>query len=381
MLSVGIDASRNRSGGAVAHLRGVLTSIDPSLYGIREVHVWAYKALLDSLPDHSWLHKHSPKAINKRLLSQLLWQRFIFPHDFKRAGCEILLNTDAGTVSRIRPCVTMSRDMLSYEPGVSQLYGFSAARLRLIILRLVQNRSLRFANSVIFLTNYASEVIQLSCGRLESVAMVPHGVGDDFKGNTNSVDSWPADPDQPIRCVYVSNAEPYKNQWTVVRAISMLRKRGYNLKLVLIGGGRGPGQRLLLEAMRSEDPSGKFVEQLDFLPQSDLPRHLANSNIFIFASSCENMPNTLIEAMAMGLPIACSNRGPMPEVLMNGGVYFDPTDAESLASSVQKLIESPSLRQDVSQRARSLSDKYSWRRCAEDTWKVVRQTYEKVQRL
>ena len=35
------------------------------------------------------------------------------------------------------------------------------------------------------------------------------------------------------------------------------------------------------------------------------------------------MPNTLVEAMASGLPIACSDRGPMPEVLGDGGVLFD----------------------------------------------------------
>ena len=44
----------------------------------------------------------------------------------------------------------------------------------------------------------------------------------------------------------------------------------------------------------------------------------------IFASSCESSSCVLIENMASGLPIACSNRGPMPEVLKDGGVYFDP---------------------------------------------------------
>ena len=50
-----------------------------------------------------------------------------------------------------------------------------------------------------------------------------------------------------------------------------------------------------------------------------MPEYLSKSNIFIFASSCENMPITLIEGMASGLPIACSDRGPMPEVLQDGG--------------------------------------------------------------
>ncbi len=54
-IVAGIDASRNRSGGAVAHLVGLLTGSDPMEYGIREVHVWAYKSLLDAVPDYPWL--------------------------------------------------------------------------------------------------------------------------------------------------------------------------------------------------------------------------------------------------------------------------------------------------------------------------------------
>ena len=48
---IGIDASRIRSGGGIAHLVGTLTDGDPRVYGIRKVHVWSYKSLLDALPD------------------------------------------------------------------------------------------------------------------------------------------------------------------------------------------------------------------------------------------------------------------------------------------------------------------------------------------
>ena len=68
-----------------------------------------------------------------------------------------------------------------------------------------------------------------------------------------------------------------------------------------------------------------------------MPEYLSKSNIFIFASSCENMPITLIEGMASGLPIACSDRGPMPEVLQDGGVYFNPEDCKSIVFAIEKL--------------------------------------------
>jgi len=376
-LTVGIDASRNRSGGAVAHLKGLLAESDPSKFCIDEVHVWSYKALLDALPNQPWLVKHNPRALEKSLIEQLYWQRFHLPREFKTYDCDILLNTDAGTISTVQPCVTMSRDMLSYEPGVIKLFGLSKSRLRLTLLRYVQNRSLRRADGVIFLTRYAARVIQNSCGLLKSVSYIPHGVGKGFKECSKN-NNWPNSDARPIRCLYISNTEMYKHQWVVVSAISLLRNRGHNLKLRLVGGGTGPAQKLLQGTIATLDPERVFVEQLEFLPQHELPEHLAETDLFVFASSCENMPNTLVEAMAVGLPIACSNRGPMPELLADGGVYFDPTNAESIAAAIEQIIQIPTLRSSIAIRAKYLSDQYSWKRCADETWASVVDTFKKT---
>ena len=374
LLVIGIDASRNRSGGAIAHLVGILSEGNPLDFGISEVHLWSYKSLLNAIPDRPWLIKHNPPALEKSIFTQLRWQRFGFPVEVELIGCNIVLNTDAGTISAVQPAVTMSRDMLSYEPGVIELFGFSKARLRLILLRYMQNRSLRAADGVIFLTQYAAKIIQQSCGSLRSIAYIPHGVGLAFK-QAQQVNVWPKVGERPIRCLYVSNAELYKYQWVVVQAISLLRKRGHNLTISLVGGGKGQAQKLLQDAIAVSDPSGEFVEQLAFLPQQELPNHLANADLFVFASSCENMPNTLVEAMAVGMPIACSNSGPMPEVLGDGGVYFDPKDADSIAEAIEQIIQSPALRLAIAQRAKVLSQQYNWKRCADETWAFVAETY------
>ena len=216
---IGIDASRNRSGGAKAHLVGILSDSNPLEYGIREVHVWSYKTLLDSLPDKAWLVKHNPKELELSLLRQMSWQLLSLPKEVRQAGCIILLNTDAGSICRFRPAVTMSRDMLSYEPGEIERFGFSKARLRLILLRYVQNRSLRHAKGAIFLTKHAAKVIQKSSGPLSRIAYIPHGVGEEFKG-VQPVNGWPKVGERPIRCLYVSTTARYKHQWVVVQAMN-----------------------------------------------------------------------------------------------------------------------------------------------------------------
>lgn len=377
-IVLGIDASRNRSGGAKAHLIGIISEGWPADHGISRVHVWSYQSLLDSLPTRSWLSKHNPPELQKSLLRQIYWQRYRFPAKAASMGCDIVLNCDAGTVSRFRPAVTMSRDMLSYEPGAMGRYGISKARLRLVLLRYIQNTSLRHSDGAIFLTKYAARVIQESCGALGRVTCVPHGVGADFKSIEKRA-AWPTNGERPIRCIYVSNTAMYKHQWEVVRAIGELRSRGHGIELTLVGGGAGRAQKLLEEQIQTTDPRGEFIRQLAFLPQSELPAYLSDSDISIFASSCEAFGITLLESMAAGLPIACSDRGPMPELLQDGGVYFNPEDYLSIADAIHKIVSDPIERDRIALRAKALSTSYSWGRCANDLFRFIADTLSSSQ--
>jgi glycosyltransferase involved in cell wall biosynthesis len=261
--------------------------------------------------------------------------------------------------------------MLSYEPGEIDRYSFGKEKLRLIALRYVQNMALRSASGVIFLTRYAARVIQQSCGPLSSISYIPHGVGAAFRADPRTNIS---DTETPVRCLYISNALPYKHQWHVVDAVALLRRRGLDLQLELVGGGEGEAQARLEATIAVCDPDRMFVTQRDFVSQKALPEFLAAAHIFIFASSCENMPNTLIEAMAAGLPIACSDRGPMPEVLDDGGVYFDPENPESIATAIADLVNDPAKRIRLASRAMQLATQYSWRRCSDETLSFVAQT-------
>lgn len=366
-VRIAIDASRNRAGGAKAHLIGLIGAAEPERFGFSEVHVWSYDSLLRTLPDRPWLVRHSPPELEGSILHQLRWQRWGLPAELKATDCAIVLNTDAGTVCRFRPSVTMSRDLLPYTPDDVARYGFGKARLRLFVLRYLHSRSLRLADGAIFLTHHAGEVIQRYCGRLSNVSYVPHGVGENFRAGAPRL-SWPKAGMRDIHCVYVSNTAPYKHQWVVVRAIEALRRRGHAVRLTLIGGGHGHAQARLEGQIAKSDPSRMFVRQLDFVAHDELPALVAEADVFIFASSCENMPNTLLEGMAAGCPIACSDRGPMPEILGEWGVYFDPEDHHSIATALERIFGDHGLREQIATGAWRRSSEFSWKRCASETF-------------
>jgi glycosyltransferase involved in cell wall biosynthesis len=367
---VGVDGSRSRSGGAVRHIVGIFEGGDPRSFGIDHVHFWGHEALVEAAPVRPWLTSHLVRATSGSIFRQMLWQRFSLPAEARRLGVQVMFNTDAGSVCPFQPCVTLSQDMLSFEPGEILRYPWPGrARARLTLLRFLQILRLKQSVVAIFLSGHAQRVIGQLAPTRQSV-IIPHGVDEEFLSNTNTTSF--AKPSNRVRCLYVSNAAPYKHQWNVVEAVARLRKDfGFDVGLRLVGGGSGPALNRLDATIARHDPERRFVEKREFVGRNEILDELLHADVFVFASSCENLPITLLEAMASGLPIACSNRGPMPEVLKDAGVYFDPEDPETIAAAIRLLIEDLPLRRSLAARARDYARNFTWSRCAESTWSVL----------
>ena len=380
---IGVDASRNRSGGAREHLIGILENLDPAAEGIAQVHVWAYQALLDVLPQQPWLIKHAVPALENGLISQLWWQALTLSSELKKYGCQILFTSDASSLCCFSPSVVLSQDLLSYEPGVMASFAWGRARLRLLAIRYLQNAAFRRASGVIFLTQYAASLIQSICGHLRNMKVIPHGVNPRFFEKSQVIATEKrvfsaGAMSEPIRCLYISNAALYKYQWVVIEAIGLLRQKGIAIELDLVGGGSGPAQDIIKAQIALTDPQGQFVRQHPFVPHSALLGHLSSADVFIFASGCEAFGITFLEAMAIGLPIASSNRSSIPETLQDGGLYFDPENPGEIAASVEKIIRDPVLRGQLAHRASQLAKQYSWERCSKETWGFIVDTYKKI---
>jgi glycosyltransferase involved in cell wall biosynthesis len=128
--------------------------------------------------------------------------------------------------------------------------------------------------------------------------------------------------------------------------------------------------------MNKVDQKGLFISYIGSIPYNKINVLYQSADLGVFASTCENMPNILIELMASGLPIACSSSGPMPEVLGEGGEYFEPEISESIANCLRGLIDSPERREEISSLSFKEVEKFSWKKCAESTFSFL----EKVSR-
>jgi glycosyltransferase involved in cell wall biosynthesis len=176
--------------------------------------------------------------------------------------------------------------------------------------------------------------------------------------------------------LYVSIIDQYKHQWCVVEAIAKLRELGFPIELDLVGPAYTPALKRLNKAIASLDMDGSWVHYHGAIPFDELHLYYAQADLGIFASSCENMPNILLETMGAGLPIACSNRGPMPEVMGGVGSFFDPEKSHDIAKALRELIDSPQTRVELAQTSHGQAKKYSWIQCADDIFRFLTEVVE-----
>jgi glycosyltransferase involved in cell wall biosynthesis len=373
-IRIAIDASNIRVGGGVTHLVEILREADPATHGFEKILVWACAATLAKLEDRPWLEKRTDPALEANLVKRIIWQRSTLPDLLAAAQADLLFVPGGSIVAAFRPVVTMSRNMLPFEWNELKRFGFSPTTAKLAILRWNQGSSFRHADGTIFLTRYAHDVVTAITGPLQGKAtIIPHGVDTRFRlvprrqrtaGELTAQD--------PLRVVYVSTIDEFKHQWHVVDAIGMLHREGIPVRLDLYGSARPSALARLTEALRRVDSAGGFIRYHGAVDYREIHQRYSEADVSVFASSCENMPNILIESMAAGLPIACSNRGPMPEMLGEAGVYFDPEDPISIADAVRKLAANPELRAEKAAAASAAAAQFSWARCARETFEFLR---------
>jgi glycosyltransferase involved in cell wall biosynthesis len=372
-MRLGIDASNIRAGGGVTHLKELLHAADPKSFGISKVCIWSGKNTLEQLEEPDWLEKRHVDVLDGSQWGRIVWQRFSLPRLAAAEGCKLLFVPGGNYHGKGIPYVAMSQNLLPFDSVERRRFGISLARFRYYLLRRGQGSTFRNASGMIFLTETARRLVEMETGTLKAkTAIVPHGISVYFRRSPVQQpdrDLFPAN--DSFRWLYVSIVNLYKHQWNVVEAVARLREEGLHVALDMIGPAHPKALKRLKRSIDIWDRKGEFITYHGPVPHHQLPRYFHQASGFVFASSCENMPIILLEAMSAGLPIACSDRGPMPEVLQDAGSYFDPENVSSIMSALRQLYLERSTRAQCANKAYEYASGYTWKRCADETFSFL----------
>ena len=367
-----IEATNIRGGGGITHLVELLKEAEPSFFSIKEVYVCATKKTLEKIEDRPWLIKYHNNIFEKGTIARFLWQSLLLNNFLKQCRCDLLFIPGGTYLGRWKPFVTMSQNLLPFDWTELRRYGFSIMSIKMLFLKFTQTRTFDNANGVIFLTKYAQDVVKKNLKHEITASIVAHGINRRFENSPKpqySIDTFTLK--NPFRILYISSIAVYKHQNHVIEALSILHKEGFPVLLELVGPADPEPLRKMEILIRKVDPKQEFVIYYGALPYESLDEKYKESDLFLFASSCETFGQIVTEAMSAGLPIACSKKSSLPDVLGDSGIYFDPEDPSDIALALRTLILDSDLRAEIALKGYERSKNYSWNKCAKETFSFL----------
>ena len=117
---------------------------------------------------------------------------------------------------------------------------------------------------------------------------------------------------------------------------------------------------------------GDSVRFLGPVPEADLPALYAGAELFVFPSLYEGFGLPVLEAMACGTPVICSNTSSLPEVAGDAAVQVDPLDVDALATAIGRVLGDEALAEELRQRGLQQAARFTWAQTAQQTLAVYR---------
>ncbi|WP_272023221.1 glycosyltransferase [Olleya namhaensis] len=367
-----IDASNIRDGGGVTHLIELLNNITKDTLQFDVIEVFSNNSTLTKIENQNWISKKTHPLLEKGTFYITFWKKIHFEKYLKNNKDNAVLFNPAGTyIGTFKPHIEMSQNMLIWDSLESDRYGkTSVMKTKFRLLRHFQKKAFNNSNGIIFISKYAKKTILGFLNKdLSQSPIIHHGVNQKFAQEVKvqkHISEY--SKDNPYNLLYISPITVYKHQIDLIKVVLDLYKQGYHIKLNLVGGDYQQYYKKYLSEIESDKTYNKVVNYHGKVDYDEVENFYKSSDGFIFASTCENMPNILIEAMSSGLPILCSNYQPMPEFLgSKHPFYFDPTKKQSVYQNLKAFLDNPTDRQESALEAKSKSKQYTWEECSKQT--------------
>jgi len=173
-------------------------------------------------------------------------------------------------------------------------------------------------------------------------------------------------PDEYI--LFVGTLEPRKNLSLLIKALTMTKTK---IPLILTGW-QGWGDKKWMQLISERELQHRifFTGHVD---EETLACLYSGASAFVFPSLYEGFGLPILEAMACGCPVICSNAASMPEVAGEAALLINPTDEGALAYALDCVLTDSQLQQSMIQQGIKRTQQFSWRETAVKTMDIFHQ--------
>jgi alpha-1,3-rhamnosyl/mannosyltransferase len=308
-----------------------------------------------------------------------VWSQLLLPSLLKRLSLDVFHSTDyvvpllafPRDPSRGVKCVVTIHDVVPLA-----LPGFSpkARKKRLSpIYRKLMMELGRRADAIITVSN-ASRVdvtrhLRIPEDRAAVVTTVYNGVASRFRPRESVVPSARGVGTRTV--LYVGRSDPYKGLVVLVEAFARLRDACPFPVRLAIAGGKDPRYP---EASQRASELGleTSVDWLGYVGDDALVAIYQDADVLVLPSRYEGFGLPVLEAMACGTPVVCSNGGALPEVAGDAALCVNPEDVGGLALAIERVLTDSELRGGLVGKGVRQAARFTWMRMAEATLAVYR---------
>lgn len=368
VVKIVINAFSARLGGGKTYLHNLLARLPEA--AALDIRIFCPDDL--PLPPDPRIQRATTSWPTSNPLLRALWEKIALPRYLAKEKADILFcpgGVVATKASRSVKIVTMFRNMIPFDPQLVAAMPWGLMRLRNIILKRVMLKSMAQADLTIFISDHARGVIE-ALRRISNPLTIPHGISDLFRVQAAKPPKPATAPNAPY-ILYVSRFDVYKHHDNVVEGFAALppalRDR---YKLVFLGETDLPPFETVQRRI-AELELGSTVVIGGAVPYDSLPGWYAHADAILFASSCENCPNILLESLGAGRPVLSSDVMPMPEFGGPDLAYFSPLDPQSIATALHELLAIPMRAAAIANAAQERSRLYDWDITAKKTWEAI----------
>lgn len=287
---------------------------------------------------------------------RILYEQSVLPLQIARHGVDVLLNPGftAPLAARI-PQVTVFHD-LQHKRHPEYFRWFDLPFWRLLLWA-----SARRSTRLIAVSEATRMDLLRYYGR--DAAVVPHGVEEDFFAIASR-----REPSDFLLCP--STTHPHKNHERLLRVFARLRREQPRLRLVLTGvrGFAEDRVRRAIGALHLEEA----VQCRGWIRRAELIELYRRALGFVYPSLFEGFGMPVLEALAAGVPAACSAIEPLRSLAAGHALLFDPEDEESMLAALRRLAAGEAPRTGT-----AYARQFTWRRTAELTLQVLEDAYRR----
>lgn len=174
--------------------------------------------------------------------------------------------------------------------------------------------------------------------------------------------------------LHIGHTQPRKNLPALLQALALLNQQGWPAHLIQVGGRPDPAQQQLIRDLGLE----QSVHFVGYVPDEALPDFYSAAELLVFPSLYEGFGLPLLEAMACGTPVVCSDLAVFREVCGPAALYADPGDPAAFAAALARVLDTPSLAAELRELGHARARLFTWERTARETLAVYRQMMAEV---